>query len=247
MKKIRITAAALAALTALAVCGCDTKKEGYNESEEGDVLKVYMIGAEKPGTKDVISEANKILKEKIGAELEWTLISAGGFQQKMNMVYASNENFDVCFTGYCNKIASAVDNGCLLAIDDLLDEYAPTLKKDIPEYLWKAATIDKKIYAVPNQQINAVSGALQIFKSDEKKYGIKDFDKITTAAELEKYFDKIKKTDPNKWVYRSSGALPLKDKGLPDYETLSSGIAIEKGSKDCKVVNLYKTDTFADV
>ena len=114
MKGKRITAGLLAAAIALAMSGCgEKKKEGIDEASEGDVLKVYMIGSEKPGTKEVIKEVNKITKEKIGATLDWTLISGGGFQEKMNMVYASDGNFDVCFTGYCNTLTSAVENECL--------------------------------------------------------------------------------------------------------------------------------------
>ena len=247
MKKKRIVAGILAAVTALTVCGCGNggeKKQSFDESSEGDVLKVYMIGSEKPGTKEVINEVNKITKEKIGATLDWTLISGGGFQEKMNMVYASDGNFDICFTGYCNPLSSAVENECLLPLNELIDGYAPELKKEIPEYLWDVATVDGKIYAVPNQQINALAGALQVFESDLKKYGITDFDSVESAVDLEKYFDRIKAVDPQKWVYRASGAMSLADKGSAKYEYVGNGIVVERGSKKCKVENVYKTDSF---
>ena len=73
MKKKRIAAGILAAVTALTVCSCGKggeKKQGFDESSEGDVLKVYMIGSEKPGTKEVINEVNKITKEKISQDME---------------------------------------------------------------------------------------------------------------------------------------------------------------------------------
>lgn len=245
MKGKRITAGLLAAAIALAMSGCgEKKKEGFDEASEGDVLKVYMIGSEKPGTKEVIKEVNKITKEKIGATLDWTLISGGGFQEKMNMVYASDGNFDVCFTGYCNTLTSAVENECLLPLDELIDKYGAGLKKAIPEYLWRVATIDGKIYAVPNQQINALVGSIQAFESDLEKYGITDFDQVKSAVDLEKYFAQIKAVDPKKWVYRPNGAMALADKDTKSYESLGNGIAVEKDSKKCKVVNLYKTNKF---
>lgn len=247
MNKKKITAGILAAITAFTVCGCGgggEKKQSFDEASEGDVLKVYMIGSEKPGTKEVIGEVNKVLKEKIGATLDWTLISGGGFQEKMNMVYASDGNFDICFTGYCNTLTNAVENECLLPLDELIDGYAPALKKEIPEYLWNVATLNGKIYAVPNQQINALAGSIQVFKSDLDKYGITDFDEIKSAVDLEKYFDKIKSVDPQKWVYRPNGAAALADKGSGSYEGVGTGVAVKKGDKKPRVVNIYETDSF---
>lgn len=242
MKRQRIIAGLLAVGMSLSFSGCGNNAKKSDGGDDIATLKVYMIGSEATDTKMVIEEVNKQLREKIGAELEWNLISGGGFQEKINMMYAANEVFDICFSGYANLLSSAVENGSLMGLNDLIDENVPELRDKLPQYLWDVATIDGEIYAVPNQQINAVTQALMVFESDAEKYGI-DMDKVEKTADLEQFFAQIKAVDPDKWVYRATGsANSLADENSGNYEGLSNGLYYDLDSK--KVVNAYKTEMF---
>ncbi len=242
MKGKKLLAGLLAVGMTLSFTGCNNAKKTSDEGN--DVLKVYMIGSEKPDTKLVIEEVNKQLKEKIGATIEWNLISGGAFQEKINMMYAANETFDICFTGYANKLAPAVENGSLMGLNDLIKENVPELKDKLPEYLWDVATVDGEIYAVPNQQINASVQALMVFESDAEKYGI-DMEKVKIPADLEQFFEKIKAVEPDKWVYRATGsAMVLSTLDVDKYEELRTGLKFNFETN--KVENTYKTEAFID-
>jgi len=243
MKGKKLLAGLLAVSTALTMAGCSTAKNKNTEEGEITTLKMYMVGAEKPDTKLVIEEVNKLLREKIGAELEWNLIASGMMSEKINMIYAANENFDLCFTGYANPLNDAVVNGCLLELDELIEEHTPDLKGKLPDYLWKAASIDGKIYAVPNQQINAIKTVAQIFESDKEKFGL-DFSNVKCPADLEPVLAKIKASGTDRIPFRggSSPQIFADADTLGKYEVLGNGTALNL--ETLKVENLYKTDYF---
>ena len=93
MKKI--LALLLAAIMLVAMCcSCGGSKEG-----DVPTLKVYMPSSTQADLDLVVAEANKIIEKKIGAKMEIALIDEGAYNEKMNMIMASGEAYDVCFTG----------------------------------------------------------------------------------------------------------------------------------------------------
>ena len=103
----------------------------------------------------VLEEVNKLLAERYGLELQLEIYDYGSYDEKMNMLISSGEEFDVCFTtqSWLNKYQPNVSRGAFLALDDLIDEHAPDLKEVLPEFLFEQARVDGSIYAIPNYQI----------------------------------------------------------------------------------------------
>ncbi len=232
----RLVALLLAACMIFALCACDGKG-----SDEGGTptLRIYMPGSAQSDISSVVAEANKITQEKIGAKIDIQLIDSGAYNEKMNMIMASGEAYDVCFTGYVNKYTNAVSKGGLMCLDELL-ETTPTLKKQVPQYLWDAVTFEGSIYAVPNEQITATRTVMFTFKDLAEKYGL-DTESITKYEQIEPYLADIKKGEPNMIPFRTnSGYFTMSDDAdFRGFEEIINGVGIEIGDPKCKVVYVY--------
>lgn len=217
--------------------GCGSEKEVV---ESVPTLTWYVPGDKQNDQAAVMEEVNKITVPAIGAKLDIQFIELGSFQQKMNMVMASGEAFDLCFTGYVNTYSTAAENGGLLELDDMLDE-TPKLKESIPDDVWESARYNGKIYAVPNQQIMATVYAYELDKELVDKYNF-DANSVTKPEDLEPFLEAVKNGEPEKFAYRTNyGAeMWLHNK----YELYSKLIGIDKETGE--IVSVYETPEFKE-
>ncbi|KAF9111876.1 hypothetical protein BGX30_007435, partial [Mortierella sp. GBA39] len=148
----------LLAATVLAGCGGGKSADGDGESAGSTDVKnesglkpveltwYYPLSQLQPDQQKVQDEVNKIVKEKINATVKLMPVSIGDYVQKMNTVLAAGEKFDILWTGYMLKPEELVRKGAIQPLDDLLNQYAPELKSDVPQVMWDGLSVDGKIY-----------------------------------------------------------------------------------------------------
>ena len=160
-------------------------------------LKCYMLG--NPATKDdlnaVVEAMNEITREEIGAELDWTIIDGGSMSEKMNVIMASGEAFDICFTGYCNNYKNAALNGGLYDITDLLEE-CPGITEAVPDYALDQCYIDGRLYGIPNMQVLTSYYTVAFRKDLVEKYDF-DYESVETIADIEPFLEQVVENDPD--------------------------------------------------
>lgn len=162
------------------------------------VLKWYIAGSEQPGLSEVVDEFNKRIKEKINATVDITLTDWGSYQQKMQLMIASGEEFDLCFTSYwLNNYLQNVGKNAFIPIDDLLKEYSPNAYKQIPEKIWDTVRVKGKIYGFINYQIACHQPVIFINKKYAEKYNF-DASTVKTIADIEPFLQEIAKNEPDK-------------------------------------------------
>ena len=212
----RLLALSLAVMMVLSFVGCDNKDKG----NDGEIvtLRMLMGFGNQADTDMVLAEANKIAEKEIGVRLDIEWIDGGAYSQQMKMNMASGDDYDICFTGYSNKYLDAVRNGGLYDITEILED-CPDLKKAIPDYVWDMATVDGKIYGVPNVQGFAPKRAFTVKKRFVDKYGF-DIDSITFVEQLEPWFEVIKQNEPDMFAWTNASSLWMNDK----YDEITSGI-----------------------
>ena len=102
MKKRRIISAILSLLMAGTMCvgltGC-----GVNNSKKDNMLLWYTFGDRPTDIDAVLAKANEIIEPAIGMKLDMQFIDSASYGEKMKLKMASNEAFDLCFTGYNNN------------------------------------------------------------------------------------------------------------------------------------------------
>lgn len=151
---------------------------------------------EQTGSGPVYAELNRILAEKYNIQLDFRTFDWGMYDEKMNMIISSGENYDLCFTSqaWVNKYPAQVGKGAFLALDDYLPNYT-ALKEALPEFLFEQARINGKIYAVPNYQITYSQWGF-LFRKDLIEESGFEYQNIKEYWEAEPFWQFVKENHP---------------------------------------------------
>ena len=99
---------------------------------------------------DNVASTRQIL-ERTGIDLDITAVPGSDYNTKMTALYAANDMPDIFFAFNMTK-REMVEDGALLALSDLIDEYAPNIKAYYDEnpYLYRTM-VDGEIYSLPQK------------------------------------------------------------------------------------------------
>src|SRR5690606_19989363 len=134
----------LAAALTLPACGNGSKEtQGENPEQETKPVKLHILTTDGGGmfaAQAPTSEKEKYIEELrrlSGYDLEYELMTWGGgadYNQQLALRFASRDLGDLVMTNDINSNvhAGAVDQGVFLELDELLEEYGPNIKKNIP-------------------------------------------------------------------------------------------------------------------
>ena len=197
----------------------------------------------------VFEAANKMLMEDLNLEVDFTPISFGDYNQKMQVIISAGDEFDICFTS--NTRADYFQNsqrGAFIPLDGLLDEYAPNLKASIPERIWNATHVGGQTYGIPNYQIAAVANVLWFPKELVEKYDF-DYASVQKLEDLEPYFDEILANEPGVTPFAYQKATTnwgylLSYYGFDEVSTRNVPGTIRVSDESCTVVNQFATEEF---
>jgi len=160
-------------------------------------LKWYFLSYGTPTDMDTIeTEFNKYTQELINATVDLVPVEAGDYEDKMNTVIASGEEFDIAWTsnwsfGYVGN----VNKGAFYPIEDLLPEYAPNVTRLFGDKL-EDARINGSIYAIPIYQTMTQIQGFVVQKRFADKYNL-DVSSIKTYTDLEPFLQQIKENEPD--------------------------------------------------
>lgn len=235
----RIISIVLCLVMVCMLCSCGEKEAGTQSGEVN--LKIYQLGTKPDDWAEVEAAFNKLAKEDIGVTTTWEFIPSGSFSEKMNVIMAASEEFDICFTGFANTIASAVRNGGFMALDELIESECPELKDTMPSYWWDAATINGKIYAVPNQQVAAMPNGVWIYKRLADKYNI-DMNEVKCLADIEPILEILKKNEPGLYPFRAHPGqhATILDGTEDEYEKVTNVLYFRKDDPKVQLINYYE-------
>lgn len=199
----------------------------------------------------VFDELNKYTEEKIGVHVKQIIYKNADYNEKVPTMIASGQKYDICFTAsWGNKFLPNVQRGAYLDITELLPQYAKETKDLIPEMVWKASTVNGKIYAIPAYKEIGSQPGLMINSDLAKKAGI-DLTKIKTFADLEPVLKQVKEKLPGVIPYANSNFnLLYAYEPLGGSQTMPAAAAVpgfsEFSDQGNKVFNLYDTKEFED-
>ncbi|ACT04114.1 DUF3502 domain-containing protein [Paenibacillus sp. JDR-2] len=160
----------------------------------------YMVLGNKPTNgqfEKVLAEVNKIMKEKINAELEWKWIEWTDWQTKYNLALASGEPVDLITIGtdWLDTWGNA-QRGAFMNLDDLLPKYAPQTYNSIPQEDWAESKYNGKIVLIPEDQYTQWVNHGFFYRGDwAKEAGITE--PIKDWEGIGKYLQYIKDNKPD--------------------------------------------------
>lgn len=224
MKKIISIILMLAVMVGIAGCG------GSDDNEVA-TLTWYLPGSKQAETALVCEEVNKIIEPEIGAKIDIQYIEKADFTERMQLIMASQEEYDLCFTGFVNPYLNGVRKGGFMEVDKLLDKYGADLKKLIPDYIWEAAKVDGETYAVPSYQAMTKSRAVYFQKSLVDKYNF-DVSSVKKMEDIEPFLEKIKNNETEYFPIQLPGVEYFYDDPYKYEETSISNVTIDKNTKE---------------
>lgn len=237
------------------LCGC-----GGNGDNGGKVNLVWALPlAEQSDTDEVLEGVNKLLAEKLpNTTLELMLDSSMG--TKWSLWMAGKKPIDIASSGYVNDLASEINKKSYVELNDLIEEYAPTIKKEWEKYSIDYATgmVNGKLYAIPDLQIHINDE--MFFSVPEYYYQYLDVAALQKAVKenltttevfyqiIDDYLAKASKV-PNA---RNAGLMSYVEhffrcfakRGYEFVGGTSSLFCYRKDDETCKIVNFYETEEY---
>ena len=183
----------------------NVNKEGFPIVDEP--IKMSLIA---PGTGMAEWEDMPTMIEyakKTNIDLSYTTPPSSDFSTRFNLTFASGELPDIIFAPGTDVLTSALEvdygnQGLLLPLNDLIDEYAPNVSKVLeerPEIRQSITSTDGNIYTLPRINGGSTSswirGPVWINGEWMENLGIKDVPK--TTDELYEMLVRFKNEDPN--------------------------------------------------
>lgn len=239
MKKIKklIAIAACVVISTSIFTGCSGSST-ESKNDEPVKLKWYTIGSEPKDIKLVQAEANKYLLEKMNATIDMQFIDYGDYTQKLGVTINSGENFDLAFT--CSWAGDYLGNavkGGFLELNEYLETSGKGMNDAIDKRFWEGATINGKIYGVPNQKEISTLPMWVFTKEYIDKYKI-PYDKLHTLEDLEPWLKVIKENEPDVVpLYITKGF-----SGPQYFDQLVDPIGVEYGDSSLTIKNMFETD-----
>lgn len=167
-----------------------TQKATQEELKQVELI-YYTNGNGQPPETNLVEEAmSKILLEKIKATIKLNFIPWGDYPNKMNVLAASGDAFDVCFSANWRDYGPMVAKGAYADMTDIMPKYASEYMNEMPAYVIEAAKVKGKLYAAPNLQ--GLGAAPKLFVNSEifDKYKLPE--SINSMDDLDTYIDAIK-------------------------------------------------------
>lgn len=186
--------------TAPAQAAVEVKKAGYPVVDQP--VELQAVGFGEPGA----GEWNdfpifKEISDKTNVKVNFQTVSGDGADEKLNLILASKNLPDVLFSGLSDQqILSYAQKGIFRPMDDLIEEYAPNIKKVLdenPEIRKEITMPDGHIYAIPSvneDQAPVQSTTLNLNRGWLEKLGLGE---PKTTDEFKEVLKAFKEEDPN--------------------------------------------------
>lgn len=253
----------------LAACGSSESTSATTNSIETSVttattattdeLKPVTLRLFFPGdAKSAAPEVYNAISEKypkLNAKFEGNWIPFNDFPDKMSVMSAAGDDWDINFDGNWLSYPRMVNKGAYLALNELLPMYAP----DVDAAMKKsgtvtAASIDGKIMCIPwEMKMNQTPRYLWYRTDLADKYGIKIDSSVKTAEDVDRVLHEAKEVLP-KNVYAMGW--DQGDYGVPqslymqrdELNNLDFGhnFIMDLNDASCKVVPFEQTKAFKD-
>lgn len=212
-------------------------------------LTWYVAGGEPKEKNLVEEEMTKQVKDTLNATIKLNWIDYGNYGQKMNVMLASGEDFDLCLAASWLGFGELASKGAYYDIKDLLPKVAPNLEADMPKEFWDAATVKGAILAVPNRQRTAYKvGVSAIIKPEDAERF--QFQNIKTYEDWLAYVEKVGEAVKKDPAYKGAtvGLDSFGERstlwGLIGVGSVGNILMVDTNGDQKKIVPVYDLDVY---
>jgi putative aldouronate transport system substrate-binding protein len=230
-KKKKVTLGMLAPVLVLSsllqACTSDDKgktpnvatNSGTTSNHQLPPYEVSITYFGKPQKDDALiqEKLNEYLKEKINATVSLQPLASSDYKKKTELMMNTGEKMDLVFTASWLDYFSNVTKGAFLELDELIEKHGQEMKKQLHPLFLEAPRHKGKLYAIPTNKEITQGKAFTYRKDIVDKYNI-PITSIKTMADLDPWFEKMKKSEPEMINHHVAGG----PGGFMMYETNSN-------------------------
>lgn len=226
------------------LAGCMDQTEKKKEGGEDIVQLVwYQVGETQKDDGIVFEEVNRYIRDKIRVQLDVVKVSWSDYNQKMQVLIQTGDNWDLCFTSsWANDYLQNAQKGIFLELDGLLQAQGRQMYERMDSRFWEAAKVGGKIYGVPSEKEIGNCPVWVFTKELVDKYQV-PYEEIHTLEDLEPWLALIRMKEPD--------VVPLyltKDYTAPTYmDKILDPVRIEYGDASLTVKNVFETEQMQSV
>lgn len=134
-------------IAAAGFAGCGKENTASNDGAKPTLRYLMPYVKQDPNTYPTAS----MLEEKTGYHVEYTMLPQDNPGEKLNLMMASKEKYDIVVTKSDLRVnwADYADKGALMELTELLNTYGPNLKKAMSDTSFDLMRIDGKLYGIP--------------------------------------------------------------------------------------------------
>lgn len=212
-----------------------------------ELIYVYTNFVGIPKDQTAVEEAlNEMTAERIGAKMKLVNLEFGAFNDKIQLMSAGGEKYDLAYTAsWVNDYYKNVNNGVFVELDNLLKSRAPTLWSSMPESTWNGARVGGKLYAAINQQIFVFMGGAVGRKTILEKYKI-DLNAANRWADLEGAMEQVKTGEKITPMAGGSEMLQLSLLGYTEPDAATGFLVNRPDDKSAELLYLMETPEYKE-
>ncbi len=259
MKKLKKTAVLvlLLCMAATVFSGCGTQAVNETEATTGanseETAPTTAAPEEKPGLKVLLHYATsdyntmvpaKGLEEKTGYKVQYDMLPQDKPEDKLNIIMASGEAYDVVGLGSVFKqyYYDYAGRGALTDITPLIEKFGNNIKAGVSQESFDAIKLDGKIFCIPAKALNNTSSSIAFRVDWLEKLNLK---MPGTLDELVAVLKEFKQKDPGG---NGDKNIPLSAMGGSPLENIRGafGLAQDWSEIGGKLVNTAENPAFKD-
>lgn len=222
----------------------DVNEENATKEEEPYTVTIYAPYSATTEACEAVSEKlSEITRELINCDVK---LIRGVTKDQLNLSLTSGEKLDLFYAfPWEVSLSSLVANNEVVAMNELLDSYAPDTKASISDDDWACVTVNGSIYGIPMNKDKAQARGFEMNKKIADELGI-DYSKPMTYAELEVALQKVKAAYPDMYpCVPNSGSM-----NFPAWscDVIGDKLGVLENclNDSTQVVNLYDSASFKE-
>ncbi len=206
-------------------------------------VNMYTMGIGNTTDYKMVQDAvNEISREKIGVELNWTVLDIGQWFEQYNLLLSGSEPVDLLpnFGG----VATGVSQGAFLELEDLYEEYGQGIAEYYDEEFKNAGVIAGHLYGIAGQKDFAATKNITYRSDIVEELGI-DVSNVKTLEDWTPVLAAVHEAYPDMYGFVSNGGNSLNQWDAYNWDKLEDelGVLLNYGSEP-EVVNLFESEDY---
>jgi putative aldouronate transport system substrate-binding protein len=207
-------------------------------------IKWYFVGTKQyPETNLVEEELNKKMAD-INATVKIQVFPWGEYPNKMSLIVASGEQFDISFMGTWTNYYQNVAKGAFVDLTDLVAEKLPKFSQVIAPQFLEGPKVKGRLYGLPTHKEIPEAYGIEVDKEFGEQIGA-NFDSVKTYADLEPILKLAKEKLPGDiFPMHFQATTVLRDGTFDNLGDVKIPGLVKLDDADTKVINQFESGEF---